>query len=257
LLLRNFTADMIFLRKLLQITLFLAVTVLLPALAFSQTLIPITGITYNNKTSGRVAQVTITNLQHRSVVFSNDVGSFSINAAPTDTLLFAKPGFTEQRLVVKEQQQILVYLVPALQLEEVQVKAKTRKQEQQEVMDVYRSKGVFYNGKPPALSFLSSPLTGIYELFGKDPGRARRFANHMQRENQQTEVNKRYTVDLVKRITKLPDDEVHRFMLAYSPPYPEVLKWNDYEVIQFINRSLVGYNRAKSLPPLPKLTTPE
>jgi hypothetical protein len=134
---------MIFLRKLLQALFFSAMIALLPSSAFSQTLIPITGITYNNKTSGRVAQVTITNLQHRSVVFSNDVGSFSINAAPTDTLLFSKPGFTEQRLVVKEQQQILVYLVPALQLEEVRVQAKTRKQEQQEVMDVYRSKGVF------------------------------------------------------------------------------------------------------------------
>ena len=254
-LIRNFTADMIFLRKLLLQTFFLAITVLLPAFAFSQTLIPITGITYNNKTSGRVAQVTITNLQHRSVMFSNDVGSFSINAAPTDTLLFSKPGFTEQRLVVKEQQQILVYLVPALQLEEVRVQAKTRKQEQQEVLDVYRSKGLYYDGKPPALSFLSSPLTSIYELFGKDAGNMRRFSDHMKRENQQTEVNKRYTVDLVKRITKLPDDEVRRFMLAYSPPYPEVLKWNDYEVIQFINRSMAGYNRAKSMPPLPKLSS--
>ncbi|CAM3902515.1 hypothetical protein MUGA111182_16265 [Mucilaginibacter galii] len=248
---------MILLRRLLQVTLFTTGTILLPLAAFSQSLIPITGITYNNKTSGRVAQVTITNLQHPLVVFSNDVGSFSISAAPTDTLLFAKPGFTEQRLVVKEQQQILVYLVPALQLDEVQVKAKTRKQEQQDVLDVYRSKGLYYDGKPPALSFLASPLTSIYELFGKDASRMRRFASHMKVENQQTEVNKRYTVDLVRRITKLPDDEVRRFMLAYSPPYPEVLKWNDYEVIQFINRSMAGYNRAKSMPPLPKLTTPE
>lgn len=253
----TFTPNMILLRKPLHLIFFCVVTVLLPALTFSQTLIPVTGITYNNKTSGRVAQVLITNLQHHSVVLSNDVGIFSINAAPTDTLVFSKPGYTEQRLIVKEQQQILVYLVPALQLEEVQVIAKTRKQEQQDVMAVYRSKGLYYDGKPPALSFLASPLTSIYELFGKDAGRMRRFSEHIKRENQQTEVNKRYTVDLVKRVTKLPDDEVRRFMLAYSPPYPEVLKWNDYEVIQFINRSLVGYNRARNIPPLPTLTTPE
>jgi len=252
----TFTTNMILLRKPIQVIIFSAIAALLPLCAFSQNLIPITGITYNNKTSGRVAQVMITNLQHRSVVFSSDVGNFSINAAPTDTLLFSKPGFTEQRLIAKEQQQILVYLVPALQLEEVQVIAKTRKQEQQDVMAVYRSKGLYYDGKPPVLSFLASPLTSIYELFGKDAGRMRRFSDHIKRENQQTEVNKRYTVDLVKRVTKLPDDEVRRFMLAYSPPYPEVLKWNDYEVIQFINRSMAGYNRAKSMPPLPKLTSP-
>jgi hypothetical protein len=229
--------------------------ILFPFICASQTLIPITGITYNNKTSERVAQVTITNLQHRSVTNSTDVGMFSINAAPTDTLLFSKPGFTDQRLVVKEQKQILVFLVPALQLDEVFVKAKTKKQEQKEIMDTYRSKGIYYNGKPPALSFLSSPLTGFYELFGKGPSQARHFAAQMQRENQQTEVNKRYTVDMVKRITKLPDEEIQQFMLMYSPPYPEVLKWNDYELIQFINRSMLGYNKSKSLPPLPKLNS--
>jgi hypothetical protein len=94
-------------------------------------------------------------------------------------------------------------------------------------------------------------------LFGKTPGRARRFNNYIQSENRQMEINKRYTVDLVKRITKLPDEDVQQFMLAYNPPYPEVLKWNDYELIQFINRSLAGYNKAKSLPPLQKLTSPE
>ena len=228
---------------------------LMPLTASAQTLIPITGITYNNKTSERVAQVTVTNLQHRSVIFSTDLGMFSINAAPTDTLLFSKPGFTDQRLIVKEQKQILVFLVPALQLDAVIVKAKTKKQEQKEIMDTYRSKGIYYNGKPPAMSFLASPLTGFYELFGKGPSQARHFAAQMQRENQQTEVNKRYTVDLVKRVTKLPDEEIQQFMLLYSPPYPEVLKWNDYELIQFINQSMLGYNKSKSLPPLPKLNS--
>ncbi|MFD1257119.1 hypothetical protein ACFQ3S_09950 [Mucilaginibacter terrae] len=229
--------------------------VLLPFFASAQTIIPITGITYNNKTSDRVAQVTITNLQHPVLVYSSDVGMFSITAAPTDTLLFSKAGFTDQRLIVKEQKQIMVFMVPALQLDEVFVKAKTKKQEQKEIMDTYRSKGIYYNGKPPALSFLSSPITGFYELFGKGPGQARHFAAQMQRENQQTEVNKRYTVELVKRITKLPDEEIQQFMLMYSPPYPEVLKWNDYEVILFINRSMLGYNKSKTLPPLPKLNS--
>jgi hypothetical protein len=168
-------------------------------------------------------------------------------------LLFTKQGYTEQRLTVGKLTDIIAFLQPAQVLEQVIVKGKTRQQEQKEVLDTYRSKGIYYNGKPPALSFLSSPLTGIYELFGKEPGRARHFAAQIKLENQQTEVNKRYTTELVKRITKLPDDEVQQFKLAYSPPYPEVLKWNDYELIQFINRSLAGYNRAKSLPRLTPL----
>lgn len=244
-------------RRLIQV-IFIGIGItLLPDVAVSQTLQQVNGLTFNQKTLARVAQVTVTNLQRPIVMFSNDVGTFSIKAAVGDTLLFTKPGYTELRLAVGQQNDIVVYLRPAVQLQDVVVKAKTRKQEQQEAMNTYRSKGTFYNGKPPALSFLSSPVTGIYELFGKTPGRARRFNEQMQRENQQTEVNKRYSVDLVKRVTKLPDEEIQQFMLLYSPPYPEVLKWNDYELIQFINRSMIGYNKSKSLPPLPKLTSPE
>lgn len=231
--------------------LFICSTVVSPALG--QTLQAVNGITFNNKLMGRVAQVTITNLQHRAVAFSNDIGVFAINAAPGDTLLFQRVGFTEQRLVADPKTALFVYLVPAIVLDDVVVKAKTRKLEQQEVMNTYRSKGIYYNGKPPALSMLTSPLTGVYEMFGKGPRQARRFANYIAQENQQVEINKRYTRELVKRITKLPDEEISTFMLAYNPPYQEFLKWNDYELIQFINTSFEGYKRSKNLPALQNL----
>jgi hypothetical protein len=249
---RKFEANMKLMQRLMPVIIMLGIWIC-ACKSYAQTLAPVTGITYNNRTSDRVAQVTITNLHHHIVVFSNDLGVFTITAAPADTLMFSKPGFTTQRLIVEAQKQLLVYLVPALQLEAVTVKAKSRQQEQKEVMDSYRSQGTFYNGKPSALAMLSSPITGLYELFGKTPGRARHFNEYMQRENQQTQVNKRYTHDLVKRITKLPDDEVQQFMLSFSPSFAEILKWNDYELIQFINRSLAGYNKAKTLPRLTSL----
>lgn len=229
-------------------------TVLLPTTVFSQMLQQINGITFNQKTSGRLATVTVSNLRRQTTSTSNDLGMFSIKAAPGDTLLFIKPGFTERKILVTASTDMVAYLLPAQQLEAVIVKAKTKQQEQKEVLDTYRSKGIYYNGKPPALSILSSPVTSLYELFGKEPGRARHFAAQMKRENQQTEINRRYTFELVKRVTQLPDDEVQQFRLTYTPPYPEVLKWNEYEMIQFINRCLDGYNRAKTLPRLTPLT---
>jgi len=226
---------------------------LLPATAFSQLLQQINGITFNQKTSGRLAMVTVSNLNHYGIATSNDLGMFAIKVAPGDTLLFIKPGFSERKVLVTTINDVIAYLQPALQLNEVIVRGKTRQMEQKEVLETYRSKGIYYNGKPPVLSFFSSPATALYELFGKGPGRARHFAAQMKIENQQTEINRRYTFELVKRVTQLPDDEVQQFRLAYNPPYPEVLKWNDYEMIQFINRSFDGYNRAKTLPRLTPL----
>lgn len=232
----------------------IAITALLSPTASAQMLQQLSGITFNQKTSGRLATVTISNLKRQAVATSDNLGMFSINAAPGDTLLFIKPGFTDQKQVVTASTDIIAYLIPAQQLEAVIIKAKTKQQEQKEVLDAYRSKGIYYNGKPPALSILSSPVTGLYELFGKEPGRARHFAAQMKRENQQTEINRRYTFELVKRVTQLSDEEVQQFRLTYNPPYPEVLKWNEYEMIQFINRCLDGYNRAKTLPKLTPLT---
>jgi len=245
------------LTKYIKTFLIIAATALLPTTAFTQMLQQINGITFNQKTSGRLAMVTVSNLKHQAIATSNDLGMFTIKAAPGDTLLFIKPGFTERKILVTVSIDVVAYLLPAQLLQEVIVRGKTKQQEQKEVLDAYRSKGIYYNGKPPALSFLSSPVTGLYELFGKEPGRARHFAAQMKRENQQTEINKRYTFELVKRVTQLPDEEVQQFRLTYNPPYPEVLKWNDYEVIQFINRSLIGYNRAKTLPRLTPLVTKE
>lgn len=232
----------------------IAVIALLPTTAFSQMLQQINGITFNQKTSGRLAMVTVSNLNHYGIATSNDLGMFAIKAAPGDTLLFIKAGFSERKVLVTAITDVIAYLQPALELSEVIVKGKTRQMEQKEVLETYRSKGIYYNGKPPALSILSSPVTGLYELFGKEPGRARHFAAQMKRENQQTEINRRFTFELIKRVTQLPDEEVQQFRLTYNPPYPEVLKWNEYEMIQFINRCLDGYNRAKALPRLTPLT---
>lgn len=240
--------------KPVKFVMLIAAIALLPVAAFSQMLQQINGITFNQKTLGRLAVVTISNLKHPNVATSSNLGMFSIKAAPGDTLLFMKPGFTELKQVVTASTDMIAYLLPALQLDEVVVKAKSKQQEQKEILDAYRSKGIYYNGKPPALSFLSSPVTGLYELFGKAPRQARHFAAQMQRENQQTEINKHFTFELIKRVSQLPDDEVQQFRLTYNPPYPEVLKWNDYEMIQFINRCLDGYNRAKTLPRLTPLT---
>lgn len=185
---------------------------------------------------------------------SSNTGTFSIKASLGDTLLFTKEGYTSNKIAVGMQQSIVVFLIPITQLSTVVVKDKSNRQEQNDVMDTYRSKGIYYNGKPPALSVLASPVTGLYELFGKGPKRARRFANFMKNENRQLEISRRYNKDLVKRITKLPDDELQTFMDNYQPPYPEVMKWNDYDIIQFINKSLASYQANKNLEPLPKLT---
>ena len=65
--------------------------------------------------------------------------------------------------------------------------------------------------------FINSPLTGFYNLFGKTPGSKARLQHMPKNEHGSSAVDKRYTKELVKSITKLPDDEVDKFMAVLHP----------------------------------------
>jgi hypothetical protein len=58
---------------------------------------------------------------------------------------------------------------------------------------------------PACLAALTSPLTGLYELFGKTPGRAKRFAAFSKRELEATEVDRRYNKFFIMRVTGLTE----------------------------------------------------
>ena len=228
-----------------NILLIALLSLLFPLMGYGQTAVTIRGVTYKKNSLQRVSQALITDLNSKTIMMSDELGMFSIKAAIGDTLLITKADFTPQKRVIISAEDMAVFLIPVIQLEQVTIQGQTKKQELNEVMGQYRSQGTFYAGKPPVLSFLTSPVTGLYELFGKTPQRARRFAEFSKRELESTEVNRRYTKALVKRTTNLPDEEVEKFMNIFTPSYEDLKQWNDYQLISYIKRSLEYYQKNK------------
>ncbi|CAN5188598.1 hypothetical protein BH09BAC6_BH09BAC6_22790 [soil metagenome] len=197
----------------------------------------------------RVPQAVITNLNSNVIMMSDEIGWFSIKASVGDTLLFTKAEYTPLKVAVVNSSDMPVYMQPVIKLAEVKIKGETKRQELSEIMGAYHSQGTFYNGKPPALSFLTSPLTGIYELFGKTPGRARRFAEFSKGEIEYAEVRRRYNVPLIMRVTKLTDTTaIKKFMEYYTPSFEDLKGWNDYELIKETKKS---YDYYEKHPPRP------
>jgi hypothetical protein len=219
----------------------------LGSFAYSQVL-NIKGIVFKKNASGRISQAVITDLNSKVIMMSDELGGFSIKAALGDTLLITKDDYTPQKRFVINADDLAVYLQPVIQLNQVTIKDQTKKQELNEVMRQYRSQGTFYNGKPPALSFINSPLTGLYELFGKTPNNARRFAAFTKNELEYSEVHRRYTKELVKSVTKQSDDDAQRFMEIYTPSFEDLKEWNDYQLIMYIKKSFDYYKQNKDKP---------
>lgn len=216
----------------------------------AQTVYHIRGYVCSKNSSNRLAGVAVNNKQSKAVVFTNDQGVFAIQATKGDTLEFKKNDFTTGQQIVFGPADMIIALQQIVNLSEVNIQGQSTKQALNEVMEQYRKKGVYYNGEPSALSMITSPINGLYEIFGKDPARARRFATYAKQEQEASEDDGKYNKDLVKRVTGLPDDELPKFMAAYKPLHEDLQKWTSYELISYIKRSLESYKKYGAPPVL-------
>lgn len=186
-------------------------------------------------------------------MMSDELGGFNIPASKGDTLLFKKTGYTEQKQVVSGPNDIVVYMQPIIVLQQVNIQGQSTKQELNSVINDYRSKGLYFDGHPPLMAFIASPITAFYELFSADATNERHFAKFSKNELEAIEVSKRYTPQLVKQVTHLPDNDVVKFMQQYTPSYEDMQGWNDYELISHIKHYLEYYKRHKDGPDLQRL----
>jgi len=221
--------------------------------ASGQEMFPVNGVVYKKSSPDRVPQASITNLRTKSLMMTDERGTFHILALTGDTLLFKKFDYATQFFVITSTLDINIYLQPVIALNEVTIKEQTKKQEINESMALYQ-KGNYYTLTPSIWSMIASPLTGMYELFGQQPNRARKFQQHTQEELEHIEVNKRYTAALIKKVTGLTDDkEVQEFKDVFTPAYIDIKTWSDYEVVKYIKTSFDWYKTHKREVKLPTL----
>lgn len=185
----------------------------------------------------RVSGASVINKRSNFAVITDRMGFFSILAAEGDTLQVAAPGYTTQTVTVADFRDAIVYLVPVTELQEVVVKGQSLQAEINEVKEGYRSKGVYYNGKPPLLASVVHPLTAINELFGKNAKRARRFNEYAEREIDYQEVSRRFTETIIKSTVPITDAELPIFRSEYMPTVEQIRQWNDYDIVVYIKNS--------------------
>lgn len=220
---------------------------------FAQQELLLKGVIFNRQNGQRVANALLSNKKTKTTVASTDLGWFSIKVNIGDTVMVFKKDYSDYFYVVADQKDVVIQMSPVIQLNEVRIVGETKKQELDEVMRHYRSQGSFYNGKPPALSMVTSPLTGLYELFGKTPKQAKHFQEFSQNEIRELSVDKRFNKNLVKQVGALKDEQVQPFIDSYRPSFEEISAWNDYDLINYIKKSAQGFKEGKGLPPLKKL----
>lgn len=219
----------------------------------------ISGLVLEKGSNTRIPQANVTNLRTQEVVVSNNYGVFAIDVIVGDSLSISKVGYGPVKTRINTLEDILIDLQAGTQIETVVVTGRTREAEMREMLEDYGKKGVHNGGHNKFGTYLASPATALYNLFGQEAKNAKRFEKYMGQELEASKIDRVFNKALVSRITKLQGDELRSFMDLYRPSHSSIERWGEYDLLNYINRSFklwVEQGKPKS-PRLPKLDIPD
>ena len=220
-------------------TLFASIFVASPLLAQDFML---NGVIFENGSKIRLALSEVYNTRNRYSVGSNDMGLFQIKAKIGDTLIISKRGFRDKTVPITTTKDMIVNLIrDETTLNEVVINGESKKQTLDAIKQDFRDKGSFYAGKPPVLSYFFSPLTALYELFGRTPNNARRFNKMYVTELQNNQVDQLFNKTTINKNTGLEGKELENFMVNYRPDYDKAKNWTVYDATKWIKDSYKEY----------------
>lgn len=199
------------------------------------------GVLFENGAKIRIALAEITNGRNHYSVGSNDMGLFQIRCVIGDTLTISKRGFNDRVIAIASTKDIILNLNRGTTLDQVTITGQSKKQTLDAIKQDFRDKGSFYAGKPKPLAFIFTPLTALYELFGRTPKNARRFNNLYVTEMQQNVVDQFFNKTTINRNTGLEGKELENFMVQYRPEYQQAKNWNVYDGTKWIVDSYKNY----------------
>lgn len=196
------------------------------------------GVVIEKGSNIRVALAEITNQRTKLGVGSNDIGMFQLKAKIGDTLYISKRNLLDQQIVVKGNQDLIIYLVRnSTMLEDVTIRGNTKKEDLAEIKQEFKNKGVYNGGKSSFLQTLFSPLNALYNLVGKDPKNARRFGRYADNEIKQSQIDQYFNGTIIQNNTNLRGKDLETYMLNCRPEYDKAQFWNAYDYLNYIKES--------------------
>src|SRR5690606_19774035 len=107
-------------------------------------------------------------------------------------------------------------------------------------------------------TYVSSPATALYNLFGREAKNMKRFEKFMDREVDEIQVDRIFSKAKIAEITGLSGDDLQNFMDLYRPSLSMAQALGQYDLLNYVNRSLKSWNEQgrPASQKLPKLSIP-
>lgn len=218
----------------------------------------ISGLVMEKGSNIRVADANVVNLKTNQKANTNAYGVFTLSVSVGDSIRISKVGYGPVKTVIHTLEDILIDLQAGNTIETVVITRSTKEAELKGFLREYEKKGVYNGGHNKTMTYLSSPATALYNLFGKDAKNAKRFEKYMNQELEATKVDRIFNKTIVQKITSLEGDELVDFMEIYRPSLSSVERWGQYDLMNYILNSFKSWDGQGRPKPqrLPKLEIP-
>jgi hypothetical protein len=218
----------------------------------------VSGIIIEKNDGKRLADVNVTNVRTKRAVTTNNFGVFYIEASLGDSLSFTKVGYGPLKTVLYTMEDIVIEMQPGLTIEEVVVARRTRQQEMEDILRDYSKKGIYNGGKNSVGTYLGSPATALYNLFGREAKNMKRFEKFMDRELDAIAIDRIFNKTIVSSTTGLEGQDLEHFMELYRPGHAQATSWGQYDLLNYITKSFKEWeSKGRPVPEkLPKLDIP-
>lgn len=195
------------------------------------------GVVMQQNTKLRIDSVQIYNRSTRTKVMSNSLGLFYITVKQEDTLELSKRDYELKDIVFTDSLSKILSLKPITSLKEVVIYGSSVKKDLLETQRIFRSKGVFYTGRPHYYYLLLKPMTFIYENFKGEVISARKFKKFAKAESANYDISARFNEPIIKRYVPIGNDEMIHFKSKYRPTAEQVRTYTEYEMVAYIRKS--------------------
>lgn len=190
------------------------------------------GTVYEGKSSRKLANVFVRDINSKEVSLTDNSGNFGIRTLLNHTLVISSPGYVSDTLYLVDLSPKHIELsFRNITLNTVNITAMRSFNPREEYPDVYEKS-----------KFALSPS----RIFGKEAKDARRLKHYFDRETEERQVDSVFNVAYVSSVVPLKGQDLENFMSMYRPTLAFLKKTPHSSLTLYLNDS---YKKFMALPP--------
>ncbi|MGF1922882.1 MAG: hypothetical protein ACQUHE_01790 [Bacteroidia bacterium] len=168
------------------------------------------GVVYDQVSRVPLAHVELTNVSSQAQTMSNDKGEFTLNGKVNDLLVFRRPGYRSDTLLITNSAPVLRYMSVDKTMLKTVVISDTRTLRKQYAQ-------TFNEANPFLLQQGRGLLLYPSGFFSRERKQARYFVRMLKSEKKERIIDRVYNLKSITAILPIPQPELDAFVVRYRP----------------------------------------